>query len=75
MAVQAPARPTRNEPNCAHLWYTYRQQGGDPMHPGDNRPHEYVLAICDDCDEDITELVGDYDPEFDMVGVPMERGD
>lgn len=49
--------------DCEHPSYHIEETESDPRHPEDNRPETIYLAICDECGEDVTELVGD--PKMD----------
>ena len=53
------------EPTCDHETWDWQDRESDPLHPSDNDPTVFKRAICDDCDIDFTEMVGDYDPEID----------
>lgn len=65
-AEQLEAKGLNTMADCTHeLDFHWEQRESDPLHPGDNNPTIFMVAICDECDEDITDLVGDYDPDID----------
>lgn len=60
-----PEVAKKHEHKLPGLAYHWEQVEGDPLYPGDNQIRYYPAAICNVCDEDVTQLVGDYDPDID----------
>ena len=50
---------------CGHHNFHWEEVEIDPRHPDDS-PTKKMAAICDGCDEDITDLVGEFDPDVDL---------